>query len=196
MRKRTIIFALTAMVGATGIVAAAPDDQKPADSSTSPGHDDVTVTAGRGRLGFAAIQISPALRKALGAPADRGILVDKVRKDSAAARAGLRVGDVVLEVDADAVRSAGDAVNAISDRKKGDAVAIQIERGKEHLTLQAKLEDDAGPRLRAPDRLGGGAWDRFGGFDDSDAHRALEDMRKHVEELERRIDKLEQQSRT
>src|SRR6201999_2336098 len=36
MRKRTITFALIAAVaGATGIVAAAPKDQKPSDTSTS-----------------------------------------------------------------------------------------------------------------------------------------------------------------
>jgi membrane-associated protease RseP (regulator of RpoE activity) len=194
MRKRTIIFTLIAAVaGATEVVAAAPDDQKQSDSATSPDMDDVhvTVTAGRGRLGFAALQISPELRKFLGAPADRGVLVNAVRPDSPAARAGLRVGDVLLDVGSEAVRSAEDVIDAISDRKKGDVVTLQIERGKEHLTLQPKLEDDPGPRLGRIDRFGDDVWEQFGRFGDKDTRRAVDQMRKEMQELEHRLEKLE-----
>lgn len=214
MRKRTIIFALVAVAsGATGTVVAAPNDQNRSDSSASPVADDVhtTMPPGRGRLGFAAIQISPGLRTFFGAPADRGVLVDQIRPDSPAARAGLRVGDVVVEVDDDAVRSVGDVIDAISDRKKGDVVAIAIERGRERMTLQAKLEDDLGPRPgprpRWRDRSGDGGREQLEsnevppgppgpsgmrqGFGEN-MRRTLEDLRNQVEELERRLEKLEQ----
>jgi membrane-associated protease RseP (regulator of RpoE activity) len=206
MRKRTIIFALIAMAsGATGTVVAAPNDQNQPEPSASPEADEVPapMPPGRGRLGFAAIQISPGLRTFFGAPADRGVLVDQIRPDSPAARAGLRVGDVVVEVDADAVRSVGDVIDAISDRKTGDVVAIAIERGRQRMTLQAKLEDNLGPRpgprIRGRDRSGDGGREQL----DSDEvppgkrqpgenmRRTLEDLRNQVEELERRLEKLE-----
>jgi membrane-associated protease RseP (regulator of RpoE activity) len=209
MRKRTITFALIAAVaGATGIVAAAPKDQKPSDTSTSTprGPDDpddvqVTVRAGHGRLGFAALQISPELRKHLGAPGDRGVLVDNVRPDSPAARAGLRAGDVLVEVDAKAVHSATDVIDAISDRKKGDTVTLAVTRGKDHVTLQATLADDPGPRLQGFDDS---SWERFGTgqfpfemkqlFGDQNMRRALEDAKQRMDQLERRIESLEGRS--
>ena len=203
MRKQTIIFALIATVaGATGIVAAAPRDQKQSDTAAPRDTDDVhvTVSAGRGRLGFVALEISPELRKHLGAPADRGVLVDKVRPDSPAARAGLRVGDVILEVDAQAARSASDIIGAISDRKKGETVPIFVARGKDRVTLQATLDEDPGRRLQGSGDFDEQGWERFGSegpfgmkqlFEDGNLRRALEDARKRLDQLEHRLDALD-----
>jgi S1-C subfamily serine protease len=205
MRTRTILLALVAVVGGvTGIAAAAPHDPQPSDTNTTAPapaapSDAPVVHQGHGRLGFAALQITPDLRAYLGAPADRGVLVQQVRPDRPAARAGLRVGDVILEVDGDAVRSAGDVIAAIADRKKGDVVAMQIERDKQRLTLQATLADDPAPA----GRFDGGTWkylepgelpSRFRQmFSDPETRRALEDTRKRMDELERRLDQLERE---
>ena len=209
MRKPIIIFTLIAAIaGVTGIVAAASpaspakdtNDAAQKPSEAAPPHDSddvhVTVSAGRGRLGFVALQISPELRKHLGAPADRGVLVDNVRPDSPAARAGLRVGDVILEVDGATTRSASDVISAISDRKKGDAVAMFVARGKDRVTLQATLDTEPGPRLR-----GEQGWEQLGPgefpfemkplFEDGNLRRAMEDMRKRMGRLEHRLDDLE-----
>jgi membrane-associated protease RseP (regulator of RpoE activity) len=209
MRKQTIIFALIATVaGATGIVAAAPRDQKQSDAPPPRDTDDVhvTVSAGRGRLGFVALEISPELRKHLGAPADRGVLVDKVRPDSPAARAGLRVGDVILEVDAQAARSASDIIHAISDRKKGETIPIFVARGKDRVTLQATLDDEPGPRLQGSGDLDDQSWERFGPgeapfgmkqlFEDRNLRRALEDVRKRLDQLEHRLDAVDHRGST
>ncbi len=163
----------------------------------------VQVTAGHGRLGVGVLEISRELRAHLGAPADRGVLVDAVRPDSAAARAGLAVGDVVLEIDGEAATSATDMLNAMADRKKGDAVAIAVLRDRQRIDLTATLADDPGPRLP-----------RFRGFEhfgrDLDApmrelfrgggfgpwQRELDDARKRIEELEQRLEKIEKIERT
>jgi len=208
MRKQPIIFALIAAVaGATGIVAAAPRDQKQSDTAPPRDTDDVhvTVSAGRGRLGFVALEISPELRKHLGAPADRGVLVDKVRPDSPSARAGLRVGDVILEVDAQAARSASDIIHAISDRKKGETVPISVVRGKDRVTLQATLDDNPGPRLQGSGDFDE-SWEQFGPgeapfgmkqlFEDGNLRRALEDVRKRLDQFEHRLDALDHHGST
>jgi membrane-associated protease RseP (regulator of RpoE activity) len=226
MRRHKIIFTLIAALGSVAAtVAAAPDDQKQTDRSTPPASADaadatgatgagddihVTVRAGRGRLGFAALQISAELRTHLGAPADRGVLVDSVRADSPAARAGLRVGDVITEVDGAPCRSASDVLDAISDRKKGDTVGIAVARGKARVQLRATLEDDPGPAWRAFGSAGGTG--RFGGFDErawdidvfkdfpkdmqpmfdrGEMRRALEEAQKRLQELEQRVDKID-----
>jgi predicted metalloprotease with PDZ domain len=188
MRSTSILFAL---IAATAGAAVAAPDPKSADADNDVS---VTVTAGRGRLGFAAIQISPELRAYFGAPNDRGVLVDSVRPDSPAAKAGLRVGDIVLAVDNADAKSAMTILEALNDNKKGDRVAIDVLRGKQHTTLHATLVDDLGPDIRAFGRFNQGQmpdmrnmFPNLRGFDDPDVKSTLDDMKKRIEELEQRM---------
>ena len=189
---RTILVALIA--ASASVAVAAPDATKPSDANDEVS---VTVTAGRGRLGFAAIQISPELRTYLGAPTDRGVLVDSVRADSPAARAGLRVGDIVLAVDGANAKSAMTILDALGDNKKGDRVAIDVLRGRSHTTLHATLVDDAGPDMRAFGRFEKGPmgampdmekmFPNMPGFD-GDLKDTLDQMKKRLDALEHRLD--------
>jgi C-terminal processing protease CtpA/Prc len=189
---RTILVAIVAM--SSSLANAAPDRTKPSDARTD---DDVsiTVTSGRGRLGFAAIQISPELRSHLGAPSDRGVLVDSVRADSPAARAGVRVGDVVLAIDGAHATSAMTILEALGDNKKGDRIEIDVLRGTSRVTLHATLVDDPGPDLRAFGRFEKGKMpdmkqmfpNMWPGVDDPAIEKTLEDMKKRIDELEQRM---------
>lgn len=191
MQTRTIILAL--ILATAGVASAAPE--------TTGDDIHVTVTASRGRLGFAALEISPALRKHFGVPDDRGVLVDDVRAGSPAERAGLRVGDLVTTVDGDPIRSVSDVLAAISHRKRGETVALVIVRDRGELTLQAKLADDpglAGRTGRTVRTLRDLPFEmqpmmRFG---DRETRRALDDARRRIEELERRFEQLESQRTT
>ncbi len=186
------VTATLALVG--GPVQADPKKTNP--YSIGPGDSyEVTVRAGKGRLGFAAIEISPELRAHFGAPSDAGILVDKVRPDSPAAKAGLKPGDVVIEADASRTTTASEILDALGDRKKGDKVPLVVIRSGKRTTLTATLEDDPGPAMS------GLQWHKFDDthkFDDfqqgrpffggdDDMKRAMERMQKQLEELERRM---------
>ena len=59
-----------------------------------------------------------------------GALVTKVEEDSNAAEAGLRAGDVIIEIDRQPVRSADEAV-AASEKAKGDRILLRVWRGGE-----------------------------------------------------------------
>ncbi len=200
-RSPTILALLVALGGMAGSTAAAPAQKKSDSRAAAPLRDDVqiTVRAGRGRLGITALQISPALRRHLGAPADQGVLIDNVRPDSPAARAGLHVGDVVIAVDGEPTRSAGDVLDAMADRKKGEVVAISVVRASKTMHLDATLVEDPGP-MPAWSKLGDFDFERFGlddmpfsfqPFEDKELRRSLEESRKRIEELERRLEKLE-----
>jgi membrane-associated protease RseP (regulator of RpoE activity) len=201
MRKRSIITVLTSLAlagGVGGSALAKPDSSGPPRDTPDSFH--ATMTAGKGRLGIGVIQISPELRAHLGAPGDRGVLVDAVKTDSPAARAGLRVGDVIVEVDGEAASSAADVLDALSDRKTDDTVPIAVIRAGHRTELRATLEDDPGPTWRSSERgrlRPFEGFDGLGGPDAAQTRRALDEARRRIDELERRIQRLERRdSRT
>lgn len=195
MHTRSLSFLLIAVLCGIG-VSEARADQNPSAPRGAPPGDDVQVTVtGKGRLGIVALQISPELRAHLGAPRDRGVLVDAVRPDSPAARAGLRVGDIVTDVDGDATRSASEVLDALTDRKKGDEVTLVAFRSSQRVELRARLDSDPGPRWQSqsrsfrgfpgmPDDMNG--WFRLDGTPD-DMRGAIEELRKRMEQLEHRF---------
>lgn len=211
MHLRTTTLLLT--LGLCATAAAAPD-QKPSDQAPSTSDNvQVTVTASRGRLGVAVIQIGEELRTHFGAPADRGVLVDRVRPDSPAARAGLHVGDVIVDIDGDAARSASDMLDAMSDRKKGEQVSLVVIRDGKKMQLAATLNDDPGPRWEtfqgSLDKMMPGTFGwKFGSGDsdfpksfrwlfegpkagDHDLEKQLDDAQRRIEQLEQRLDRID-----
>jgi serine protease Do len=60
----------------------------------------------------------------------RGVLVAKVDEDSNAAEAGLRTGDVIVEINRQPVRNADEAV-ALSEKAKTDRILLRVWRGGE-----------------------------------------------------------------
>lgn len=197
--RRFLISAMLACaLGLPGVSSAGPFD---ANNPQPPS----AATMRRGRLGISVLPISEELREKLGAARDRGVLVDLVRPDSPAAKAGLRVGDVITAVDGDAVQSAGDITGAMSDRKRGQSISLVVVRDGRPVDLTATLDDDPAPRaamggnafdmpgpgngtwrwLREPDRAGAGS------ADSADMQRQLEEARKRLDNLEQRLDKLE-----
>jgi membrane-associated protease RseP (regulator of RpoE activity) len=198
MRMRMILALIVGTACVAGTAAAAPADQSQSHPS-SRAERHFTTSEGRGRLGFGALQISPELRARMGAPADQGILVDAVRADSPVGRAGLQVGDIVIDVDGSAVKSAADAVQAISDRKKGDRVPLVVVRDKNRVTLNATLQDDPGT-AQAFESDGSG-WQQINPseiplemrqlFGNGEMRRSLDDTKQRLDRLERRVEELE-----
>jgi membrane-associated protease RseP (regulator of RpoE activity) len=160
---------------------------------------ETTVVVGKGRLGVSILEISPELRAHLGAPRDRGVLVNTVRGDSPAAKAGVAVGDVIVEVDGAPVEDASQVLRALSDRKKGETVSVALVRSGKSMTVSPRMEDEPGPIPAFGPGMPPGRWrdlDRDLHFDmpgsDPALRRDLERAQKRIQELERRLDKLEQ----
>lgn len=65
---------------------------------------------------------------------DGGILIDTVRFDSPASKAGLKAGDVIVESDGVAVNGPLGLVRAINDKKEGD-VTLKIVRDRKSQTI-------------------------------------------------------------
>jgi len=72
--------------------------------------------------------LNPAIRRQFDLPSSvQGALVTAVEEDSNSAKAGLRRGDVILEINQQAVHNADEAV-ALSEKAKGDRVRLLIWR--------------------------------------------------------------------
>jgi S1-C subfamily serine protease len=116
----------------------------------------------RAFIGIAAQQtaIPRRLRHAAGIAQERAVMIATVEAESAAARAGLKVGDIILALDGTMIAGADDLVRALTGDKIDQSVALDILRGTERQTvLMTPLERrrqaaaDGGQRPRA--RSGG-----------------------------------------
>ncbi|NKJ08300.1 DegQ family serine endoprotease [Rhizobium sp. SG741] len=83
----------------------------------------------RGRLGIGIQDLTPDVAEALKLGELRGALIGSVESGSAAARAGLRTGDVVTAIDNRPVHSATDLRNRIGLTPIGTRINVTVKRG-------------------------------------------------------------------
>lgn len=69
----------------------------------------------------------------------KGVLISSVVENSPAAKAGLKAGDVITEVDGKAVDQAGGLSRALNEKKEGD-VTLTIVRNKNRQTIKVTPE--------------------------------------------------------
>lgn len=109
------------------------------------GHHAIHMHGAKGGfLGVELTELTPELRTHFGAPEGAGVLVAKVVEDSPAARAGIRVGDILSAVDGEEVASAGALAHAIRGHGEGDVVSLDAWRDGNLVTLTATLEEREG----------------------------------------------------
>jgi putative serine protease PepD len=68
-----------------------------------------------------------------------GAVVTQIAPDSPAEKSGLKVDDVILEVNDTPITGQGALIGVIRDSKPGDTISMRVIRGKEELTLEATL---------------------------------------------------------
>jgi serine protease DegQ len=96
-----------------------------------------TVT--RGWLGIEPQDITPDLARAFRLKSDDGVIIARVLRDGPAARAGVRVGDIVRTLNGDAVADSVDMLNQIAPLKQGDTAELGLQRDGQSLTVNIKV---------------------------------------------------------
>jgi serine protease Do len=80
-------------------------------------------------------------------PPEAGVLIRRVAPGSAAAGAGLKPWDVVIEVDGRAVRELADFQAVMSPKRPGDKVSLTVWSAGKKRTVQATLTDSGRSRV-------------------------------------------------
>jgi len=93
----------------------------------------------RGKLGVSIQSVSPDLAASLKLPSTNGALVNSVEPGGAAARAGLKQGDVITALNGEKVADSNALRNRIAGTKPGSTVDLQIIRNGKTEDIHATL---------------------------------------------------------
>ncbi len=91
------------------------------------------------QIGVGVSPLNAQLGEYFGIGEGKGLLVNNVRENSPAAKAGLKAGDVIIEADGKEVKLMVDLIRALNDKKEGD-VSLTIVRDKNRQTVRVTPE--------------------------------------------------------
>jgi len=91
-----------------------------------------------GRLGISIDSLSPQLAEYFGTK--EGVLVSSVTDNSAAAKAGLKAGDVITNFNGSTINDPQDVRRRIQSLNDGDEFTLTVMRDRKPLTLKGKAE--------------------------------------------------------
>lgn len=105
------------------------------------------------RIGVTTEELTDQLADYFGVAGQGGLLVTSVRENSPAAKAGLKAGDIVTEVDGTRLKTAGELTRALNRKDEGD-VTLQITRDRKTRSLKVTPERTSNPTLFTPGGIG------------------------------------------
>jgi len=93
----------------------------------------------RGRLGISVQEVNQALAQSFNLPRPAGALVNSVENDSPAAKAGLKPGDVIVQLGDDVIDHSGDLPEHVADIRPGTEIKLKVIRKGAPMTLAVKV---------------------------------------------------------
>ncbi len=154
-------------------------------------------------IGVSMQSLSGDLGEYFGVADGKGALITEVIKDTPAEKAGLKVGDVVVAVNNEAVESPGDVSAELRGKDRGEQVELTIVRDKnrQKVSLEVDEIDNFGwsNRGNMPMMQDLFNWDGQGTYhnwnvpqvDQERLQRKMEEMRKRLEEVQKKLETLE-----
>ena len=114
-----------------------------------------TGKATHGRLGVTVQDINQSLAESFGMKRPDGALVASVARNSAAAKAGLKPGDVITEVNGEPIVRSGSLSSLIGMSSPGEKVRLKVWRDQSSREIEAKLGGaEEADKLAAADEQG------------------------------------------
>ena len=94
------------------------------------------------QLGVSLTTVNAAIAQRYGFSVDEGAYVSSVVPDSGAAKAGLEVGDIIVQFDGQKVASASDLMLDVRTKNPGDQVTLKYVRDGQEAEAQVTLGSD------------------------------------------------------
>ncbi len=91
-------------------------------------------------LGLIVQEINPQIQKRLRIEDSQGVIITDVASGSLAEEAGLRAGDIVLEINKKQIRNLDDYRKAVDSLKQGQTALLLVKRGKNTIYSALKVE--------------------------------------------------------
>ena len=82
-------------------------------------------------LGMSVQDINPTLRRALGLQVDEGAVISGLTRGGPGADAGLRTGDVIIQIESYRVRNVEEAAEVLEQTRPGQKVYVKVVRGRQ-----------------------------------------------------------------
>ena len=86
-------------------------------------------------------ELTPALARQYGINETKGVVVMQVERGSEAAEAGLRAGDVIVELDQEEVDDLEEFERKLQEYEKGDTILFLVKRRGSTIYLTLKIEE-------------------------------------------------------
>ena len=150
MRTCTAIAAALTLASAGAWAAVMPDQQGTAESGTKKRIEKRVVVSGDDdgapmlkSLTWTSrdVEIGVSIRDQDTGATSTGAVVDEVRQDSPAAKAGVKAGDVVVEFDGERVRSARHLSRLVEETASGHTVKLAVMRDGKRMDLSVTPEE-------------------------------------------------------
>lgn len=105
----------------------------------------------RSRIGVRIVPLNKETGEAMGTKLDKGLLILQVEDNAPGAKAGLKVGDIILEKDGKAFDSVQEITRSISETPSGTPIKFKLYRegGNQIVTVEA-LDNDTIAKLAEP----------------------------------------------
>ncbi len=96
---------------------------------------------GRAVMGISVTTVDSTVQAQDNLAVDHGVLIVDMTSNSAAAAAGLKVGDVIVQVDNKPVTDVQSLSDALLSKSPGDTVTVTVYRGSQQLTFHVTLDE-------------------------------------------------------
>jgi S1-C subfamily serine protease len=97
------------------------------------------INTGRAALGIQGVSVDANVAAANNLPIDYGVLITSVTSGGAAAKAGLRPDDIIVQIDNQTISGLSSLSDALLSKKPGDTVTVQFYRGNQQQSTKATL---------------------------------------------------------
>lgn len=93
----------------------------------------------RGILGVEGVELNNKTAEEFGTNIKQGFMVRGINKNSGAEKAGIKVGDIITQIDNRRINSFSDLTEIISTRRPNEVVKVHLIRDNKNMTLDVKL---------------------------------------------------------